>query len=172
MNRDIGSSMTAEESEQGQKEQSVFREWFNAKIISFDPGSLSDAIMIMPYGSALPIYRDVPNEPPTTFHTLTSKMLAPVLQIPQLVFPIGQKAYHSRISNRTEYRPIACTLVGARGSDLMLLKLGLDALRAADWPTGVLTGRNMWHNNHDDENEVMLSKDNVMQSNKFQKAIG
>jgi hypothetical protein len=101
--------MTADECMQGQEEQKVFREWFEANILSFDPETLSNAIMIMPYGSALPVYRDVPNEyaslstpppnptveptsltrrrPPGTFHTLTSKMMSPVLQIPQLVFP-------------------------------------------------------------------------------------
>ncbi|KAH6694856.1 putative amidase [Leptodontidium sp. MPI-SDFR-AT-0119] len=151
---DIGSSMTAEDCYQGQQEQNVFRDWFEAKVLHHDPDTLSNAILVLPYGLADPAYRDVPNNIPGTYHTLTSKLLSPVLQIPQLVFPIGQKAYLSKISNRIEHIPIACTLLGARGSDLMLMKLGLAALKAADWPTEVLTGRYTFGNSSQDRADV------------------
>jgi hypothetical protein len=43
-------------------ELKVFRDWFDDNVFSSDPASLSDAIMIMPYGSANPKYRDSSNE--------------------------------------------------------------------------------------------------------------
>jgi hypothetical protein len=44
------------------EELKVFRDWFNEKIMTSSDATFSDAIMIMPYGSANPKYRDVPNE--------------------------------------------------------------------------------------------------------------
>lgn len=52
--------------------------------------------------------------------------------------------YQSRVSGRQEHRPIASTLVGAKGSDLMLIKLAQAAFNAAGWPTKIDTGRYMY----------------------------
>lgn len=60
--RGLGKSVTNDEYETYMNELRVFRKWFNENVFSTDPESLSDAIMIMPYGSANPKYRDSPNE--------------------------------------------------------------------------------------------------------------
>ncbi len=68
--------------------------------------------------------------------------------------------YQSRISGRLEHRPIASTLVGAKGcrkvldswhgidllpgSDLMLIKLAKAAFESAFWRTSIATGRYMY----------------------------
>lgn len=52
--------------------------------------------------------------------------------------------YQSRISGRLEHRPIGSTILGAKGSDLMLIKLAKAAFEAASWPTVVSTGRYMY----------------------------
>jgi len=57
------------------------------------------------------------------------------------MIPVGQNAYESRVSGRKEYRPILSSLMGAKGSDLMLIKLTEAVLKAASWPTEVLVGR-------------------------------
>lgn len=59
--RNVGESMSTEEYEQGWAEQQVFREWFNENVMSSNPESQSTAIMVMPFGSADPDYRDVPH---------------------------------------------------------------------------------------------------------------
>lgn len=51
--------------------------------------------------------------------------------------------YESKISGRLEYRPIASTILGAKGSDLMLIKLARAAFQAASWHTSVDVGRYM-----------------------------
>lgn len=60
--RGIGKTVTPAENRQYREELRVFRHWFDENIMSHDDSSLSDAIMIMPYGSANPKYRDTPNE--------------------------------------------------------------------------------------------------------------
>ena len=59
--RDIGKETSGQEAAKGWEEQRVFREWFNETIMSSDANRLSNAVMIVPYGSALPNYRDEPN---------------------------------------------------------------------------------------------------------------
>lgn len=54
---------------------------------------------------------------------------------------VGQKPFESRISGRKEYLPIVSTLMGAKGSDVLLVNLAEAALEKANWPTQVKTGR-------------------------------
>ena len=53
--------MTAQDYRDRQNEQAVFRGWFQRNIMAYDKSSLSDAIMIMPYGTSDIKYRDEPN---------------------------------------------------------------------------------------------------------------
>ncbi|KAF9252091.1 hypothetical protein DTO006G1_2838 [Penicillium roqueforti] len=140
----VGKEVTLDEYNAYREELKVFQRWFDENIFSQDPNTLSDAIMIMPYGSANPKYRDIANESPSSAGTIGEKFISPVLGIPQLVLPFGQMPYQSRISGRLEHRPIGSTILGAKGSDLMLIKLAEAAFRAASWPTSVDVGRYMF----------------------------
>lgn len=140
----MGQSVTADDYQTYVGELKVFRDWFDQIIFSKDPHTLSNAIMIMPYGSADPKYRDAPNETPSSHHTIGAKFISPVLGMPQVVLPFGQMPYESRVSGRVEHRPIAGTFVGAQGSDLMLIKLAKRAFQMAKWPTTIDTGRYMF----------------------------
>lgn len=55
--------------------------------------------------------------------------------------PTGQVPFESRISGRTEYYPVIGSMVGAKGSDLMLFNLANDALGKAGWRNTVDVGR-------------------------------
>ncbi|KAK7213378.1 hypothetical protein V2G26_020556 [Clonostachys chloroleuca] len=109
-----------------------------------DSESLSSAILVMPYGEPDPEYRDEPNPPAGTFPTIAEKFISPILHAPQLVLPFAQMPYFSRISGRDEVRPIASTLIGAKGSDLMLIELAIAAFEKASWPTTIQTGCYMY----------------------------
>ena len=54
--------MTAQDYYDRQNEQAVFREWFHKNILAYDKSSLSDAILVMPYGTSDIKYRDTPNK--------------------------------------------------------------------------------------------------------------
>ncbi|KAL4936545.1 amidase signature domain-containing protein [Aspergillus oleicola] len=140
----IGKAVTPEEYKTYREELEIFRKWFEENVFSHDPNSISEAIMIMPYGAANPKYRDSANESPSTSHTIGEKFISPVLQMPQLVLPFGQMPYQSRVSGRLEHRPIGSTILGAKGSDLMLIKLARAAFQKASWPTTIATGRYMF----------------------------
>lgn len=102
-NRATGEAVTNIEAGEYREKLHVFRKWFSENVLSATADLLSDAIMIMPYGSAKPKYRDTPNEyvilsdsdfyhlhtyrPPSGSHSLGEKFISPVLQLPQLVLP-------------------------------------------------------------------------------------
>ena len=59
--RGIGEAVAQQDFQKGRAELEVFPEWFDANVLSSDPDTMSDAIMIMPYGMGGPKYRDAPN---------------------------------------------------------------------------------------------------------------
>ena len=59
--RGIGETMSQQDFQNGRAELEVFRRWFDENVLSSDPDTISDAIMIMPYGMGGPKYRDAPN---------------------------------------------------------------------------------------------------------------
>ncbi|THZ54669.1 amidase signature enzyme, partial [Aureobasidium pullulans] len=137
----IAVPFTEENREQGVAEMKIFRTWFEKQIMGQDNETLTDAIAIMPFGAAVPKYRDDPNKLPSIVGSFSPFYLPAVLQTPQLIIPVGQVPYDSRISGLKEYMPIVSSLMGARGSDLMLINLAEAVLNNAKWPTEVMTGR-------------------------------
>ncbi|KAK0727826.1 hypothetical protein B0T26DRAFT_748124 [Lasiosphaeria miniovina] len=107
----------------------VFRTWVGNNIIGPDKDTVTNAVMVMPFGSAVPKYRDDAN------NIVRSSVfyLPAVLQLPTLIILIGQKSYDSRISGLKEYLPIVSSFMGAKGSDVLLLNLAEGALKDANW---------------------------------------
>ncbi|KAF5530149.1 amidase signature domain-containing protein [Fusarium mexicanum] len=141
---DVGKAVTSQEYDQYLNQLEVFRKWFSENLMGPDSRTLSDAILIMPYGEPHPEYRDEANPPAGTFPTIAEKFISPILHAPQLVLPFAQMPYLSKVSRRPEMRPIASTMIGAKGSDLMLIQLAAAAFKKAEWPTSIQTGRYMY----------------------------
>ncbi|KAF5611513.1 amidase [Fusarium subglutinans] len=141
---DLGKDVTLQEYEVYVKQLEVFRNWFTENFMGPDSKTLSNAILIMPYGEPHPEYRDEASPPAGTFPTIAEKFISPILLAPQLVLPFAQMSYLSKVSGRPEMRPIASTMIGAKGSDLMLIKLATEAFKKAGWPTSIQTGRYMY----------------------------
>ncbi|EGX95643.1 amidase, putative [Cordyceps militaris CM01] len=137
----IAVPFTKEERAQGVAEMKIFRTWFEANIMGQHNDTVTDAVMVMPFGSASPKYRDDANKLPSIVGSFSVFYLPAVLQLPTLIIPIGQKPYSSRISGLEEHLPIVSSFMGAKGSDLMLINLAEAALKSAKWPTEVQTGR-------------------------------
>ncbi|CAI6236284.1 unnamed protein product [Periconia digitata] len=123
------------------KEMDVYRKWFADNVMKEGEGTMSDAIMIMPVSCYAPDYRDTIHGPPGSISSFSEGYTASILRLPQFVVPVK---YESRVSGRSEYHPITVGLVGASGSDTMLVELTKQVLKYADRPTVLLTGRNTW----------------------------
>ncbi|KAI0199400.1 putative amidase [Astrocystis sublimbata] len=138
---DIAIPFTKEERAQGVAEMKVFRDWFEKNIMGPHRDTVSDAVMVMPFGSAVPKYRDDANKLPGIVGSFSVFYLPSCERRRSSCLVIGQKPHDSRVSGREEYLPIVSSLMGARNSDVMLINLAEAALRSAGWPTTVMTGR-------------------------------
>ncbi|KAK8059413.1 amidase signature enzyme [Apiospora saccharicola] len=139
-----GSEVTKEMKETSLQEVEVYRRWFRDNVLKPTEGGGTTAIMLIPCGSSTPKYRDEPNKAPGPVGAYSWNYIASVQGLPQLVVPIGSIPYESRISKRTEQLPVVGTILGAAGSDKLLVQIVRKALQNANWPTHVETGREMF----------------------------
>ncbi|KAI1345868.1 hypothetical protein F5Y01DRAFT_322529 [Xylaria sp. FL0043] len=110
----------------------IFRTWFEKNIMGQDSTTVTDTVMVMPFGAAAPKYRDDPNKLPSILGSFSVFYLPAVLQLPLITHCAdGLK----------EYLPIVSSFMGAKSSDLILINLAEEVLKAAKWPTDVKTGR-------------------------------
>ena len=70
--------------------------------------------------------------------------MSPMMRAPEVTAPVGDIPYMSRVTEREEPLPVAVSLIGAPGTDLLLVDLVEKGLRGACIPTRVQTGRFMY----------------------------
>ncbi|KAK4446469.1 amidase signature enzyme [Podospora aff. communis PSN243] len=141
---ETGSQVTLEQKEQGLREGAIYRRWFAKNILRQDKNTASDAVLVMRVSCYAPDYRDNIHNEPAAWPAYSENYLASILRMPQLVLPVGQVPYESTASGRREYHPITASLVGAEGSDLMLINLTRETFAHAGWGEKLLTGRFTW----------------------------
>ncbi|KAI6086535.1 putative amidase [Hypoxylon rubiginosum] len=138
---DRGAEVTLEDKKQAEKELAVYQRWFQENVMNAEDGGGSNAVLILPCGSSDPKYRDLPNPSPNASPAYNMNYISSMQGLPQIVVPVGQIPFESRISKRTEYLPITASMATASGSDLLLISLAKAALESAQKPSQVLTGR-------------------------------
>ncbi|KAF3385977.1 Glutamyl-tRNA [Talaromyces pinophilus] len=134
-----GSKITVEELDEAVRRRKVFADWIHEQVI----GEAHKTIMVVPYGSPEPKYRDEAppaggNSGPSSYNP---NFFATILDLPEVIVPIGQIPFVSKVTKRTEYLPTVAGLVGEKGMDEILLQLSKDALAKAGCPTKDLPGR-------------------------------
>ncbi|KAI0198309.1 amidase signature domain-containing protein [Astrocystis sublimbata] len=112
----------------------VYRRWFREDVLRPAGHGGTSAIMLIPCGPSMPKYRDDPNIPPAVVGPFSWNYLASIQGLPQL----------SRITGVTEQLPVVGAIVGAAGSDAMLVDIVGKALEQNHRPKEVMTGRTMF----------------------------
>ncbi|KAH7171286.1 amidase signature domain-containing protein [Dactylonectria macrodidyma] len=127
------------------QQKDAFSRFVREKLIK-SAGKASDtfaAVMVWPFNPQEPQYRDA--YPPLTPHVnwrWDVDYTAPLAGLPQVIVPIGQYEYKSRITGNTEYLPICASVVGPAGSDIALVQLLSRFLQGSKvWPVAVKSGR-------------------------------
>jgi len=137
----IGRLINKDQRDEALRRFDVFREWFLDNILK---PKEQKAIMLLPIEMLEPRYRDdppgAPSVPPKSINVL---YLSPALLGPELVVPIGEVAFDSRITERLEFLPCAVSILGAPGSDLEILTMIEEFLQASHRPSIVETGKSM-----------------------------
>ncbi|KAI0805688.1 amidase-like protein [Xylaria sp. FL0064] len=76
-----------------------------------------------------------------SFEGFDSNFHASLSGVPNIIVPIGQYPFYSKVSGREEYFPVSVSIFAPKGKDIGLLNLVHDYMTANSLPTSVMTGR-------------------------------
>ncbi|KAF2450877.1 amidase signature enzyme [Karstenula rhodostoma CBS 690.94] len=140
----LGSEVSSEQRNDMKSRIETFRTWFLKHYMKPDE---QGTIIVLPISDVKPNYRDAYPAQTNGRATpgLRTTYLSPYVGAPELALPIGHVSFESRISGNTESLPVAVGVMGLPGSDMALVKLVLESLRASKRPTVVSAGTaRMW----------------------------
>lgn len=134
-----GAAVTPDENEEATRRLGVYKDWLLELLFG---GSRKDkeVLVILPVSNATPNYRDVVSASPEEQSALDELFLQPILGTPDVVVPIGDVPYVSRITERVEYLPVVVNVVGVPGRDWELLGAVEKVLENSVRPSTVVTG--------------------------------
>lgn len=119
----------------------IFKKWFLDSVLSAEALNELTTITVAPISDEEPKYRDDYKQGPwmggNGFHR---NFLSPLTGCPEVVVPIGQIPYQSRVTKREEFLPIVVAILGPPGTDVALTKFVADLLHKSGMPTLVKTG--------------------------------
>ncbi|KAF5578004.1 amidase signature domain-containing protein [Fusarium pseudocircinatum] len=113
-----GASVSDTEHEEATRRLLVYKKWLRDQLFGDEK---SETLIILPVAEVKPAYRDEKIESPENQSACDELFLSPILGAPDVVIPIGEMSYHSKISNKIEYLPVVANLVAAPGRDHELL---------------------------------------------------
>ncbi|KAI0483539.1 amidase signature domain-containing protein, partial [Xylaria cf. heliscus] len=134
-----GAAVTAAENEEATKKLDLYKDWLMNTLFP-NPHRL----LILPVANAAPNYRDVVSPSPEDQSALDELFIQPILGSPDIVVPIGDVPYASRITHKVEYLPVVANVVGAPGTDFQLLEVIEKVMKLSDRPTTVAVGSRMF----------------------------
>lgn len=104
----LGASVSGAEHEEATRRFLVYRKWLRNQFFGDEN---FETFVILPVAEVEPVYRDEKVESPETQSACDQLFLPPILGSPDVVVPIGETRYHSKISNKIEYLPVVANLV-------------------------------------------------------------
>ncbi|KAL8743135.1 MAG: hypothetical protein Q9190_004474 [Brigantiaea leucoxantha] len=153
-------TVTSEMHQQALKELGVFKEWFESNIIPVSKDGDSEALLLLPWTTGIPDYRDIyRHKPEWEGHGWFYYMIAPFAKAPEIILPIGQTSFVSRVSGREEWLPASIGIIGARGSDAILVSLLQDVMEKMLLQTSTLVGRMTFPISSSSDTETLISQD-------------
>ncbi|KAF5627024.1 amidase signature domain protein [Fusarium sp. NRRL 52700] len=114
-----GASVSDAEHEEATHRLLVYRNWLQDQ---FFRDESFETLIILPVAEVKPVYRDEKTESPENQSAYDQLFLPPILGSPDVVVPIGETPYHSKITNKIEYLPVVANLIAAPGRDHELLE--------------------------------------------------
>ncbi|KAH7041373.1 amidase signature domain-containing protein [Microdochium trichocladiopsis] len=129
LNRDYGRNTTAETFAQGVANKTVFKTWLETEVLvpEHDSAHCSSALLIHPIWPGNPSYRDnYPAGSPEEvgiYFGWNQYSISQLGGVPEVVLPIGQVKYMSRVSETEKCLPVAVSINAAAGCDFVLYDL-------------------------------------------------
>ncbi|KAL8647564.1 MAG: hypothetical protein Q9226_006377 [Calogaya cf. arnoldii] len=128
--RDYSPTITKEEQEKGFEQLEIFRSWWEKSIMPPSKDGCTDTIFVVPWSTGKPDYRDkYPGSAPGfTGIGFFIYSLSPYAGAPEIIVPVGQTSFISKITMHKEWLPAAIGIIGTKGSDVKLAELVRDVL--------------------------------------------
>lgn len=106
--------------------QTLFRDWFNSEVLAPGDKICSEHLLVYVPRIPTPKYRDVYLSGPALPSAFSTSRISVLSGSPDIVIPIGEIPFRSKITNHTEYLPVTVDFMAAKGCDGMLLSLVRD----------------------------------------------
>lgn len=132
-----GAVVTPQQHEEGLKKLEVYRKWL---LDTLHLSHSSKTLVVLPIAPVEPHYRDERADSPRYQSATDELFLSPILKAPDVVIPIGEVPYDSRITGRREWLPVGVNLVGAPGMDKWLIDTVAMFLKHSGRPDTVASG--------------------------------
>lgn len=134
-----GAAVSAEQYKEGLRKLEVYKTWLLSKIFNSNK-----TLMVLPISPVEAHYRDERTESPS-YQTATDELfLSPILGSPDIVIPIGEIPYQSRVTGNQEFLPVAINVVGTPGMDYWVLESMRTVLLKSGRPSKVNAGSRMF----------------------------
>ncbi|KAF2438444.1 amidase [Karstenula rhodostoma CBS 690.94] len=140
---DVAKTITRNERDECLPRCKVYRDWLLDKVFEVSSEN-SISVMVFPIESGQPNYRDAPIPPNSLLGGFNPLHMSPIMRAPEVTAPVGDIPYYSAVTNREERLPIAASIIGAPGTDLILSQLVAKGMKSAGLPTKVKTGRQVF----------------------------
>lgn len=141
---EIGKKVSKEQRDELWRRSEVYREWLGSKVFHNDDIDVL-TVMVLPIESGQPNYRDAPLPPYLPLLSGYSALnMSPMTRSPEVTAPIGDIPYDSIVTLREERLPVAVSLIGPPGTDLLLVDVVHKGIKAGGLATTVKTGYSMF----------------------------
>lgn len=128
-NMEYGANLTSTDFENALTNKTIFKNWLETELLipQHDNPACSSALLIHPIWQGSPSYRD--EYPDGSPHLLgrwfgwNQYGISQLGGVPEVVIPIGQVNYTSRVTKTTKWLPVSVSINAATGCDLMLYRL-------------------------------------------------
>ncbi|KAK5655494.1 hypothetical protein OQA88_5765 [Cercophora sp. LCS_1] len=114
------------------RQKTVFMDWFNTNILPpvDDPAQCSSGLVLYAQSQGGQNPRNQYGSGPGVPFGFSSGRISVYTEIPDSVFPLGQVAAKSAITNHDEFFPVGVSVLAAKGCDGLLAKLAQDLVNA------------------------------------------
>ncbi|KAM7205138.1 amidase [Naviculisporaceae sp. PSN 640] len=136
----VGKAISQEERDECWRRSELYRHWLLEKVFNADSKE-TVTVMPLPIETGQPNYRDAELPPNSLLSGYAALNMSPMSRSPEVTAPVGDIPYLSIVTEREEPLPVAVSLIGPPGTDLILVDLVERALKASLIPTEVKTGR-------------------------------
>ncbi|KAJ5728212.1 amidase [Penicillium malachiteum] len=140
----VSKDISTEERDKYWRRSEIYRHWLLERIFGAQSEE-SISVMIFPIEEGKPNYRDGGilyanvNSQRLCFMNMSSMMRGP-----EVTAPVGHIPFFSTVTEREEPLPIAVSVIGAPGTDLILAEVVEKGMKFADIPKKVRVGRSMY----------------------------